>query len=110
TDSYREVFRKLKYQLGFAKRIYRDIKFYETYRISKDEERKNPSRTEIISHFIESINGSNYLEIGVRNPDDNFNKIKCSNKYSVDPGVEFKANPVDFKTTSDEFFQKLKEG
>mgnify|MGYP003381534756 CR=1 FL=1 len=31
-------------------------------------------------------------------------------KYSVDPGVEFKENPVDFKMTSDDFFQKITNG
>jgi hypothetical protein len=51
-----------------------------------------------------------FLEIGVRNPSDNFNKIKCKVKYSVDPGVEFEHNPVDFKMTSDEFFEDLSNG
>ena len=51
-----------------------------------------------------------YLEIGVRNPDDNFNRIKAEDKYSVDPGVEFKVNPVDFKLTSDQFFAQLLNG
>jgi hypothetical protein len=55
------------------------------------------------------IKAQNYLEIGVRNPADNFNLINCVNKYSVDPGVEFELNPVDFQMTSDEFFQKLKQ-
>jgi Methyltransferase domain len=43
----------------------------------------------------------------VRNPESNFNGIKATKKYSVDPGVEFKENPVDFGITSDEFFKKL---
>ena len=34
--------------------------------------------------------------------------IRDSNKYSVDPGVEFKKNPVDFQLTSDAFFESLK--
>ena len=45
-----------------------------------------------------------YLEISVRNPNHNFNQIKANKKYSVDPGLEFKKNPVDFKMTGDEFF------
>lgn len=69
---------------------------------------KKPSRTEIINFILSQFNGStSYLEIGVRNPDHNFNHIKADNKYAVDPGVEFKENPVDFKLTSDEFFEKL---
>jgi hypothetical protein len=69
---------------------------------------KKPSRTEIIN-FILSLFSRNtsYLEIGVRNPHHNFSHIKANNKYSVDPGLEFKENPVDFKLTSDEFFEKL---
>lgn len=69
---------------------------------------KSPYRTEIINFLFSLKQGkTKYLEIGVRNPNDNFNKINASEKYSVDPGLEFKENPVDFKMTSDEFFQKL---
>lgn len=76
--------------------------------LSQKEKSKTPSRTEIINFFLALTNQKNYLEIGVRNPDNNFNRISCLNKFSVDPGVEFLANPVDFKYTSDVFFQKLK--
>ena len=59
---------------------------------------------------MESLNReTKYLEIGVRNPGDNYDHIKSNIKYSVDPGIEFKENPVDFKMTSDEFFKKLKD-
>lgn len=108
--NFKENIRKYRYQLNFAKRIYRDQKFFEIYKISKEEGRKKPLRTEIISFLIEFVNGTNYLEIGVRNPEDNFNKINCKNKFSVDPGIEFKENPVDFKMTSDKFFQSLRTG
>ena len=60
-----------------------------------------------ISKYQESDPEGCYLEIGVRNPQHNFNHIKANKKYSVDPGVEFKSNPVDFKITSDVFFLKL---
>lgn len=50
---------------------------------------------------------TNYLEIGVREPDANYNHINAHSKHSVDPGIEFKENPVDFKLTSDSFFEKL---
>lgn len=72
------------------------------------EHQKTPSRTEIINFLISKLNREiSYLEIGVRNPADNFNKINATRKYSVDPGVEFKQNPVDFQLTSDAFFEKL---
>jgi hypothetical protein len=69
---------------------------------------KSPPRTEIIN-FLLSLKQHDtcYLEIGVRDPEANFNHIKATQKYSVDPGVEFESNPVDFKLTSDAFFHKL---
>ena len=68
---------------------------------------KTPSRTHIINQLIELFPAPeqvHYLEIGVRDPADNYDKVKCLHKTSVDPGVEFKENPVDFPMTSDEFF------
>jgi hypothetical protein len=50
------------------------------------------------------------LEIGVRNPDDCYNKINCNTKHSVDPGYENEKNNVDFKFTSDDFFNRLECG
>ena len=47
------------------------------------------------------------MEIGVRNPGDNYNHINADTKYSVDPGLEYKASSIDFKMTSDSFFDKL---
>lgn len=103
----KERFKVLKYQFNFAKRVIKDKTFYRIYKISKSEGKKRGSRTEIISFLLDLIDGNNYLEIGVRNPDDNFNRITCSNKFTVDPGVEFKKNPVDYKMTSDEFFKGM---
>ena len=77
------------------------------------EKNKKPLRSDVINFLLESKSKSrqtNYLEIGVRDPDANFNKISSNMKISVDPGVEFKSNPVDFKMTSDEFFDNLKQG
>jgi hypothetical protein len=76
------------------------------------ERNKSLSRTEIINRLIQATKNENsvYLEIGVRNPADNFNHICAGQKYSVDPGIEFEANPVDFKLTSDAFFEQLKIG
>ena len=77
-------------------------------RKSKIEIAKNPKRFEIINFLLKQFKGdTTYLEIGVRNPNHNFNKINANFKYSVDPGVEFKSNPVDFQLTSDAFFAAL---
>lgn len=91
-----------------GRKIFNDAHYLDVQRKNKKETSKKPSRTEIIN-FLLSLKKeeTNYLEIGVRNPEDNYNHIKADTKYSVDPGVEFKKNPVDFPMTSDEFFQKL---
>jgi len=79
--------------------------------LTKLEMSKRPLRTEVLNFLLSLFNGeTKYLEIGVRNPEHNFEHIAASEKYSVDPGVEFTANPVDFKLTSDEFFEKLASG
>jgi hypothetical protein len=66
---------------------------------------KSPTRTEIINALIDRRSYSSYLEIGVRNPDDNFNRIPACKKVSVDPGIEFQGNPVSYALTSDVFFE-----
>lgn len=91
-----------------GKRIYLDDYYKKTIQLSALENLKKPRRTHIINHLISLIDARNYLEIGVRDPRKNFNRIQCRSKYSVDPGVEFRDNPVDFKMTSDVFFEKLK--
>lgn len=72
---------------------------------------KQPSRTDVINFLLSTFGRDTaYLEIGVRNPDDNFNLVHATRKWSVDPGLEFAANPVDFPLTSDEFFAALRAG
>lgn len=82
--------------------------------INKQERSKPSNRTEIInfllSHRRQEGQATSYLEIGVRNPDDNFHHIQSDEKYSVDPGLEYEKNPVDFKMTSDTFFSQLDQG
>lgn len=78
---------------------------------SRLEYEKTPNRSTILNYLISVLNRDVvYLEIGVRNPEDNFNKINVTKKFSVDPGIEYRENPVDFKLTSDAFFSKLAAG
>jgi hypothetical protein len=93
-----------------GKKILNYEHYLDVQRKNQQEISKKPSRTEIIN-FLLSLKSeeTNYLEIGVRNPDDNYNHIKTDAKYSVDPGFQFKENPVDFPMTSDDFFLKLSE-
>jgi SAM-dependent methyltransferase len=95
------------YRIG--KKVYLDDYFKKTAQLSALENLKHPRRTHIINHLISLVDAQYYLEIGVRNPRKNFNRIQCENKFSVDPGIEFEDNPVDFKMTSDVFFEKLKD-
>ncbi len=75
---------------------------------SMDEIAKRTARSQVINYLLSRVAGdTTYLEIGVRDPSKNFDKIKASKKYSVDPGIEFAPNPVDFPVTSDRFFEQL---
>ena len=89
-------------------KFYRNPYYQEAIRLSKKEKLKTPTRTEIINFLLSLRVGETfYLEIGVRDPADNFNHIFATHKYGVDPGIEFPANPVEFRMTSDEFFGQL---
>ena len=77
----------------------------------RSELSKPGSRTEMINLVINIFKRPvTYLEIGVRNPEDNFDHIGASTKYGVDPGEEYQPNPVAFPLTSDAFFAALRAG
>jgi hypothetical protein len=105
---YREI-RKF-YNAG--KRFLNDSFHVNIHKKSIEEMSKSPFRTDIINFLLQSSGKpeTKYLEIGVRNPNDNFSHIHSTIKYGVDPGIEFKENPVDFKLTSDAFFKQIKSG
>lgn len=105
---YKEI--KNRYNIGC--RFLNDAYNIESNIKSQEEINKKPLRSEIINFLLDSLgkDGTKYLEIGVRNPEDNFNKICSAKKISVDPGIEFKTNPVDYKMTSDEFFNQIRNG
>lgn len=90
-----------------GKKIQKDPYFSHAENLSRVELAKRPTRTEIINFFLSQTLSENYLEIGVRNPNHNFAHITCKQKTSVDPGLEFVENPVDYKMTSDAFFEAL---
>ncbi|MFM7233544.1 MAG: class I SAM-dependent methyltransferase [Flavobacteriales bacterium] len=100
----------LKYYFK-GKLVSNDATHQRVIKLASLERSKRPSRTEIINFILSLKSGhTSYLEIGVCDPTKNFDKIIASEKYSVDPGVEFESNPVDFKLTSDDFFDKLSRG
>lgn len=77
------------------------------------------NRTDIINQLIRERGYKTYLEIGLENPDNNFNRIKVKAKDSVDPYVNnFYLSPteahqyskaVTYRMTSDEFFAKVQK-
>lgn len=103
--------REKKYYSELGETYAKDEFYLSTEQITLNELNKRPFRFEIINFLLKTFKReTTYLEIGVRNPDDNFNKIEADLKYSVDPGAEFETNPVDFAMTSDEFFNSLRNG
>ncbi len=61
-------------------------------------------RYDIINSLIKKHDYKKYLEIGIQNPEENFNKIKAEHKVSVEPQPWA---PVTFKGTSDEYFNSI---
>lgn len=102
------MIRRINYFYNIGKKYAKNPYFLSVKKKSNEEFIKTPSRTIVLNKLIERFGDSTYLEIGVRNPEDNFNQVRASKKYSVDPGVEFESNPVDFQMTSDDFFYKLR--
>lgn len=60
-------------------------------------------RTDVIQTIISTKKFSRYLEIGVQNPANNFDRIFCDYKIGVDPDPNSKATYI---MTSDEFFER----
>lgn len=66
-------------------------------------------RTQIINYLAKKINAKAYLEIGVRDHSENFDKINIQDKTGVDPCHEYFDREPTFKLTSDVFFAKNTE-
>ena len=66
-----------------------------------------PQRFDFLNHCIRKRGFVDYLEIGVNNPATCFDLIETERKWSVDPGLEYAPNPVDFPLTSDAFFESI---
>jgi hypothetical protein len=62
------------------------------------------TRTDLLNHLATKYHLKRYLEIGVQNPQQNFDKILCEYKVGVDPDPNAHAS---FCMTSDEFFDAI---
>lgn len=61
------------------------------------------TRTYVLNHLAEKYKLKRYLEIGVQNPTQNFDKINCEYKVCVDPDPKAHATFIE---TSDKFFSR----
>lgn len=59
------------------------------------------TRTDLLNHLIAVRGYRRYLEIGVRDPRQNFDKVNAAEKHGVDPNPK---RAVTFRMTSDQFF------
>lgn len=62
--------------------------------------------TELLNALIEKYNLKSYLEIGVQNPANNFDKVKCEKKVGVDPELYGLQGMSIYQKTSDEWFNE----
>lgn len=60
-------------------------------------------RYDLINYLIEQFGYQSYLEIGVRNQADCFDRVKCGYKESIDPNPR-SGTVVTYRMTSDEAF------
>jgi hypothetical protein len=63
-------------------------------------------RWDFLNLLVETFDYKSYLEIGVSNPDINFDRIKVEKKYGVDPEP---TQPVTHQMKSDDFFAQNNE-
>ncbi len=87
---YNEI--RKAYRAG--KRFLNDPFHINIHKKSIEEMNKTPFRTDIINFLLKTTSRTekSYLEIGVRNPNDNFNHIDSKIKYGVNPKFAFKSN------------------
>lgn len=65
---------------------------------------KTITRTDLLNFLVEKYDLRTYLEIGLQDRTQNFDKIKCREKVSVDPDPNAGAT---WEMTSDEFFRMM---
>ena len=88
---------------GFVKREARKTAARLTPLVMEPFGARPLTRTDIIHYVAEKIGAQSYLEIGVSDPRDNFERVKIAHKDGVDP-----AGRCNFPISSDEFFAQNK--
>lgn len=65
------------------------------------------TRTDLLNHLAAKYNLQRYLEIGVQDPTQNFDKIKCEYKVGVDPADHiYSDHGTIYQMTSDVFLNE----
>lgn len=59
-------------------------------------------RRHVINYIIKNRDYRSYLEIGIRDPAGNFDRIKCEYKIGIDPDLSIECN---YHMTSDRYFE-----
>ena len=86
------------------------LKAIQSRKLVIRQQESGPRRFDLINAMIVARNYRTYLEIGVRDPRQCFDRVHVEGKWSVDPGLECETNQASFKCTSDEFFAGLGSG
>jgi len=66
-------------------------------------------RYDLINWFIERYDYKTYLEIGLDQPKNCFDRIECVKKYSVDPKIQC-SRSTHYQMTSDDYFKFVHDG
>lgn len=85
----------------FMEKFGLSFEYYKELENEISKSYKRMTRTDVLNHLIERHSLKWYLEIGIQNPSQNFDKINCEYKVSVDPDPKAKA---EYKMISDDFF------
>jgi len=81
------IFKNIKTNYKRGRHIVNDPFYKSAFENTKLELIKTPKRTEVINFLLSRFNRETcYLEIGVRNPADNYNHIKAGTKIQCGPG------------------------
>lgn len=92
------------YNSKYLRALLLDLLKSQATAIKLKEDKETFNRSQIINLLIEKHNYRSYLEIGVNQPQNNFDKINCNEKTGVDP-VSLRNDIIN--STSDQFFELI---
>ena len=94
------------YKLG--NKIYNNQIFFNSQEKNLREENPKYKLYDVINKILSLRTNTSYnLEMGLKNPENNFKFIHFYYKYSIDPWIEAEVNRADFIFTSHKFFSLI---